>query len=281
MDQPATAAVLKLMRADRTNFAIARLEQLTGLKLEDVDHIVIGLKMEEADLPHLYVVVRTRSPYDEEKVREKLKAKRVNGLSGKRVYRITLEQTQPGGALWCAGDRTLVFALQPKDLAELPAKPSSGVDRFAPELQKHLTSPYLAVGTRAWIVGASSRWDEILGLLQLVGLPEADWQGLSQVRAFVGQIHFGPGFEAFLLAECADAAGALKFANYLAAKGLDSRHLGALAQQRPQAAAFFGELARSLRREPHGNHVILSLGATIESVRQALDTGSVQGRAVE
>src|SRR5207247_2243454 len=83
MAQPETASILRLLRADRANIGIYRLEELTGLRLEDLDHVVLGLKMQEAGLPVL--AVRTQQPYDEQRVRAALKAKPTNKKVGDKM----------------------------------------------------------------------------------------------------------------------------------------------------------------------------------------------------
>jgi hypothetical protein len=295
MNQPGTAAILQLMRSDRMNFGIHRLEQLTGLRLEDLDHVVIGLKMEEADLPHIYVIVKTRFPYDEEEIRERLKAKRPVKVAEKLVYRIALEQIQATIALWCADERTLVFALHQKDLAGLPAKPIPGADRFSPQIGKYLApAPYQAKlstlpgqgpimenGTEVWVVGASGKWDDTLAFLRLVGLEEADRRVLSQVRAFRGQVRCGGNVDVRIEVKCADADGASEFDKYLGNKGLDAQHLETMAQQQPQAAALLRECAQSLHPEQNGVEVFVHVQATKRSIRQALGHGAIEGRTVE
>jgi hypothetical protein len=309
MSRPETAAILQLMRADRTNFGIERLEQVTGLRLEDLDHVVVGLKMQEADLPHLYLVVQTRFPYDQRAIREKLDAKRRITAGDKFVYRIALEQMQPGGVLWCADDWTLVFGLQQKDLADLPTKPISGVNRFSPQIQKYFApgtypetkliplpgqGPILDKGTQLWVVGASTRWDDILGFLQLFGLADADRRALGQVRAFCGQVRcFGNVaiksqdgnanalVDARMEAQCADARTASEFEKYLGSKGVDAKHFETMARQQPQAASLLRECAQFFHRERNGDQVFVSLKVTIPSIRQALGHGALGGRTVE
>src|SRR5207237_6218644 len=135
MTQPDSATILRLMRSDRANLGIHRIEELTGLKLEDLDHVVLGLKMHENDLPRLLLVVRTQRPYDLEKIRGALNARGTKGFQDKMLYRVAPEQIQLGGVLWCADERTLVFGLQASDFEGVPATPIAGGDRFPAELQ--------------------------------------------------------------------------------------------------------------------------------------------------
>jgi hypothetical protein len=276
MAQPETRAILQQMRADRANFGIFRLEQATGLPLEDIDHVVLGLRMQAADLPHIFLIVQTRLPYDEQAVRATLNAKRAIQFPDKTVYRIASEQIQPGGVLWCAGPRTLVFGLQPKDLAGLPKNPITGIERFPAQLQKCLVDRQMAEGTQAWVAGTAPDWDELLGFLQLFGLAEADRVTLNQVRMFCGRIHCGAMITGQLRTECGDEHGAEAVDEYLTAKGLSTRHVQTMAAKSLQAGALLQELAQSLRRERNGAEVRVQLEASTSSIRQALQAGTAR-----
>ena len=58
------------------DLAVGRVEKLTGMKTEAVDHVVIGTRI-DAGLPQLMIVVRTSKPYDPTVV---AKAKRLRCL---------------------------------------------------------------------------------------------------------------------------------------------------------------------------------------------------------
>lgn len=271
MADPQMKSLVERIRSEHPNFGIDRLEQVTGLKLEDLDHLVIGVKMQTADLPRLYLIVQTRRPYDEEAIRGTLNAKRAIHLPDRTAYRIASEQIPSGGAVWCAGAKTLVFALQGKDLAVLPVKPVAGVEHFPEHVQHCLTDRTMAEGTPIWLVGTAGEWDELLAFLQLFGLAEADRLNLSRVRVFCGRVKCDGGLNGDMDVDCVDAAAAEGLAKYLADKGLRARHLETLATKWPQAAGLLRELARSLACKRDGERVRVHLQASIHNVNQALE----------
>jgi hypothetical protein len=277
MARAETAAILRMMRADRANFGIHRLEQMTGLALEDIDHILLGLKMKEDILGRIFLIVQTRQPYDAAKVRFTLKARRPIDLPDKTVYPIAPEQIELGGALWCAGARTLVFALQPKDLDGLPAEPIAGVERFPAETQKLLTG--LQEGTQAWVVGSSTNWDSVLFLLQFFGLADDDRQTLTGVRAFRGWLRCDKEVTGQLEVACSNETAADELAKYLARKGVEADHLKKMAEERLRAAMLLAELAKSLVHERKGERLRVRAQASLESLRQSLPR-SVGAQAV-
>jgi hypothetical protein len=279
MAQPSMQPVLQLLRSNRAEFGIARLEQLTGLKLEDLDHVVLGLKQQEDVIPQIILIVRTRRPYDPDVIRAKLKAKRAIELQGKRVYRFTPEQWQLVAALWCADERTLVFGLHPNDLIDLPTAPIAGVERFPEQLRKYLTG--LDLGPQAWLVSAPSQWEKLLGLLHLLGLGEADRRIFRQVRALCCQMKCWDKVVGDVTFECIDRAGAKAFDNYLDSKGLDPSHLRSMAAKEPRAAALLQELADSLVRTQPGENVRVQFAVSTASIRQALARAAGLERAVE
>jgi hypothetical protein len=283
MTQVSTEPLLQLLRSNREGFGIDRLEQSTGLRLEDLDHVVLGLKMQEGgvDLPQIVLIAQTRRPYDRKRVLARLNAKGPIELPDKKVYKFTPEQAQLGGVLWCASDQTLVFGLQSKDLVGLPATPIPDLSRFPAQVRKGLVDPDMAEGTQAWVVGASTHWEDLLVPLQLLGLANADRQLFSQVRAFNGRLHCSGSVLCQVDCKCVDIAGAEKLDKYLAAKGLDARHLHKLAANEPRAAGLLQELAQSLVRTPNGADVLVRFAVRTETIRRALAHAAELGRTVD
>jgi len=278
MDRNETASILQLMRADRVNFGINRLEQMTGLTLEELDHVVLGLKMEDDVFGRLFLIVQTRRPYEPTKVRAALNAGRPINLPNKTVYHITPGQVELGGALWCAGARTLVFALQPKDLDLLPEEPAAGIDRFPMQIQKLLST--MEEGTQSWVTGSSTNWDAVLFLLQWFGLSNGDRQTLMEVHAFRGRLRCDREILGQIEVVCNNEAGAEAVDGYLAGKGLETGRLQKMAEEWPRAAALLGELAQSLVREQNRERLQVQAKVSLESVRQSLSHRSLGARAV-
>src|SRR5207245_3965557 len=178
---------------------------------------------------------------------------------------------------WGASPRTLVFALQPKDLDSLPEEPIAGIDRFPAHIQKPLLS--LEEGTQTWVVGSSTNWDTVLSLLQWFGLTVHDRQTLNEVHAFRGWLRCDKEVHGQIEVVCNNDAGAKELDKYLAGKGLEAHHLERMAEDRPRAATLLAELAQSLVREWKGERVQIRARASLDSVRQSLSHRSVGARA--
>ncbi len=281
MARPETASILRLMQADRANFPLHRLQQMSGLGLEDLDHVVLGVKMKDELLGRAFLVVQTCRPYDAAHVRAALKGGRQVHLSNKTVERIAPEQGELGGALWCANERTLVLTLQPKDLESVPTVPIAGVERFSTEIQKPLTG--LPAGTQMWVVASAINWDAILFFLQALGLTDADRRTLSQVQGFDGWLRCQNEIRGQVEITCADATAATDLDKYLARKGLSASRFEKLAEdmERPGLRGLLAELARSLVRERNGERVQVRAQVSFDSVRRSLSRRAVGAHAAQ
>jgi hypothetical protein len=273
--------VMQLLRSHRAELGISRFEHLTGLRLEELDHIVLGLRSQEDIIPHLFLIVRTRRPYDAQAVRAKLNVKRPIELPGKTVHRFALEQTQLIGSVWFADERTLVFGWQPNDLIELPTSPIARVERFPDQIAKYLLEPAMGPGTEIWAVSASRQWEKYLVFLHLLGLDEADQRVFSRVRALCSRLHCDERVIGQFECKCIDAAGAESFENYLDKKGLGSRNLLSIAAREPRAAGLVREIAESLVRKRNGENVHVQFSMSIPTICEALSHVASPDRAVE
>lgn len=108
------------------------IERIAGIQRDQIEDAVLGVRLDKG-LPRIRLVVRTKSAYDEQAVRNKLGAKASKKL-GEREYAII---TPPGlpfflreWAMWCPSTRTLVAVFPPEDLESVPEKPLTDVSRF-------------------------------------------------------------------------------------------------------------------------------------------------------
>ena len=124
-----------LFRVGKVEINADLLERWTGLRPEEIDHIVLGVKADEGIPPSAVLVVRTVRPYNAEAVHSALGAEPAPAVSGKTLY-----QCKPGDGglrpfLWCADERTLVFSLFEKPLEAVPDKPSAGLERLPADVR--------------------------------------------------------------------------------------------------------------------------------------------------
>jgi hypothetical protein len=134
-----------------------RLPELVGwtsLKLDDVDHVVVGMPADDA-LSGV-VVVRTRKPYDEARLRSAVKASRIEDRKDP-IYRMDVPHLLLRPALTCPDDRTLLLALAPRAFDALPEKPVSDSSNLSAPLRQLLEERVGPSGP-VWVVGYSSDW---------------------------------------------------------------------------------------------------------------------------
>jgi hypothetical protein len=157
-------------------------EHWTGLKLADLDHVVLGVKIEDPFPPRSYLVARTRHPYDLDKIRKVLKAQRLGG--GRR----TLYSFEPQGmplplVLWCASERTLVVGLLADHLKALPDTPHEGLEQLPEEVRTILKERVGPVGP-LWAAGHADHWERTAAGALLERLKQEDRVRLRSIQTF-------------------------------------------------------------------------------------------------
>jgi len=173
-----------------TNFRETDLEQWIGLKLDELDYVLVGLKTQDRIIPRVTLVVVTRRPYDPDKLRAALKVGRRSERGGRTIYRFTPSDTSLEGSVWFAGDRTLVLGLIPEDFAEIPSVGDPAAQTLARELVD-LIAP-LKEGTPVWLVGLARDWERFLspsgnvGTLPILppGLSKESRVAFAKIREF-------------------------------------------------------------------------------------------------
>jgi hypothetical protein len=223
-------------------------EKWTGLRPEQVDHVVLGVKADDPLPPRLNVVVRTREPYDAAKVREALKARRAGG-GPKELYRYD----GPGGVplvLWCADERTLVVGLLASHLEAVPARPRDDLGALVPELRPILRERMRPAGP-LWAAGHARDWADTAAAPLLERLGQEDRARVRSVRTF--GLWLQPGREVTVNAvfRCGDPAAARALEQYVQSRWGKGTNLKAVPdedwltlQLRTDAAALAKALAR-------------------------------------
>ena len=198
---------------------LKRLETLTGLRLEDIDHIVAGARVNSSQgLPRLIVVVRTKSAFDPQAVRAVLKAREHPAARGRAVYLFQREllPLYAQGLATFPNEQTLVLGWGINKLSEMPTRRRHDTDTLPAEITTLLRGRGRPQGP-AWIAGHSDDWPRALALPLLLARADQQQRGvLARLRTFSAWLETEadrPSLRAVI--RCADAAGAEVVEKYL------------------------------------------------------------------
>jgi hypothetical protein len=164
-----------------------KLQQWTGLKLGDIEHIALGGEI-STQLPQLVILVQTRQPYLPGKVTAALAPATPIKHRQKLLVRFPIPPAGEG-LLWCHSERILALVLCPvaaqlDDLDAIPPQPRPGVEGFAAPLRSALTNRLPSTSV-AWIAGHFEEPPPLSDLLKLAGIKNAAFDLLSQTKTFV------------------------------------------------------------------------------------------------
>jgi hypothetical protein len=173
-----------------SEFSLASLRDWTGLSVEEIEHVVLGVVVrggEDADLtPATHLIIRTRQRYDQTQLRQTLKATRSREEKttegGKRTLYSATVRNLPV-QLWLANETTIVMGLF-SNMEQVPGKPHDGLTHLPPDLRQ-VIEKRLPSGVSAWVAGHAADWKKtwlpaLLG--QQKDLPLVS--RLAQVRTF-------------------------------------------------------------------------------------------------
>ncbi len=194
------------------------LEKWTGLKLDDLDHVVVGLKLDAEMLTRFVIVARARHPIDPRNVCDALKTTAKQEVDGRTVYPFVLQTGLPllasvGVSLWFADEETLVIA---KKFENLPQTPRKGIDHLRPALREAIRE-HLAPASHVWVAAHAESWDGLNFLLRQ-GLNEAlgrDAENFNKVRTVALALTIENGLTLIGSAHCQDEPAAAALRKYL------------------------------------------------------------------
>jgi hypothetical protein len=251
LDSPDGRQTLAALGLDPAATGGLGLERMTGVPLDNLDHVAAGVQLEGGTFS-VTVVAQTRRPYDGDRVRQALQAGRPVKHGDRTLYpvQVPLPGIPAGsGLLWCATDHTLVLGLgiPAKDFDVIPDRPKTDVERFRGPLPK-LIRDRLEKGTVVWAAFHAERWDNLIIKLALGQLPEELQFGERMRSAAVGLRLDAPA-HLRLIALCSTPAGAGRLEGFL--------------EQTAERAK-----VDSLRQERDENELTAELPADAATVRQ-------------
>ncbi|MFO0968472.1 MAG: hypothetical protein U0793_23190 [Gemmataceae bacterium] len=174
------AALLKERRLPGVDTLLHLLQNKTALKLEDIDHLVLGATLGPT-LPTVTLVAQTKAPYAKNALEKAMKAP--PGSRGKEpLFRFSAPLGE--AYLWARAPQTLILlwrpdAVDPKDLDRLPEKAATGPEAI-PEKLREFVKSRLEKHNLIWLVGEPERLRPLQeGLAWLKGAPRLPEPWLS------------------------------------------------------------------------------------------------------
>jgi hypothetical protein len=184
LDNPIGTRLLRdPIKLGTSEYRLETLPGWVGLRLEDIDHLVFAAKVDDAVVPPFYLVLRTASPYDEEQLRQRLKASRAAGVGKKKVYACRIPKIDFPSNVWFADERTLVLAMFADQLEPLPDRPTEDLGQLPDRVREVLQKRREPVAP-AWIVGHSRDWTRTTAAKFLGQMKKEDRERWAALRSF-------------------------------------------------------------------------------------------------
>jgi hypothetical protein len=267
LEKPAGAEFLRQFRVGPTDADLADLEKWTGLKPADIDHVVLGVQVDDLLLPRPILIAVSRRPYDAARLRESLRATRANDRGTKHLYRFRLEKAALNPVLWCASETAVVVTLTESDMDTVADKPAPASQHLAEPL-RDLLKERVPAGTQVWLAGHSTSW-ETLQLFLSPFLPEKELNLFGRVRTFGAWLPLDRGLAFQAAFQCADEEAAQALEKHLARRDDGSPVLRLLGLRR-DADPVSRELAETMKEERKDAWVTLEATASEDALRKAL-----------
>jgi hypothetical protein len=188
-------------------YPLGELPGWVGLGSDDVDHVVLGVKFSDAVVPPVYLVVRTREPYDGDALRQRLKGKRIASSSKKVIFSFRSLQKDFPLFAWMADPQTLVLALASDQLDALPSRPHEDLTQLPDDLRAVLKERR-ELGSPLWAAGDPRTWSKTASLPFFTRLKKEDLEQLGQVRSFAVWVQPDKVVTIKASFQCKDAAAA-------------------------------------------------------------------------
>lgn len=151
-----------------------------GLTWEEIDHLVLGLRIDDLFPPRVVLAIRTRQVVDAEKVQAALKATLLTDGAPPR-YRFKFGKPGLDAVLGIVNENTLLVGLTAKDLDAVPATPRTGIDHLQAPLRS-LIEERVDRTAFAWVAAHRDTWDKTIMQTWLLMMPQRDREALDKMR---------------------------------------------------------------------------------------------------
>ena len=246
-----------------------RFEAIVGLPWTQIDHAVLGVRIEDRLIPRFTLVVRSRQPINQAALLKALKAQRKD--RGKRsLYTFPLEGFGIDATCWIPDDQTLVISRSPEDFDAAPITANPGIDHFNADLQQILRDS-LPTGVVVWLAAATRNGEQVLApLSQLGAITRTDVEVFAPLQRIGFWMRAEKKLETVADADLRDESAATRFKAYLASLGLAPGKMPAALEANPQTQRLAGQLKKSLSVEQKDSHLSLHASCNMDAFLEAV-----------
>lgn len=254
----------ELLRATRIGplpISAIDIENWTGLKVAEIDHAVIGLKVEPRIPPAMVLAVQARQPIDQPGVRAALKSELSTTVGKKKVWKYNVRISSKlslEGLLWFASPDMLVACFSKLDMEKVPDQPASGATQI-PSALRDVLRERVNPASQAWLAGRVENWDAVTPLLSLA-MQKETLETLASLRTFGFGVQLGRGIRVEGAVQCVDEAATERLQI--------GWTLMAVPQGGKELEPYFRELAKSYHREIKDGWLILDAEAKEQAAGQ-------------
>jgi hypothetical protein len=202
----------------KAEFKLDTFAAWTGLRPEDIDHLVLGLKLDESLPPRLHLVVRTKERIDPEDLRARLKGQKLAGTGSRVVFRYSPPNRALPLAMFCPDDRTAVVAILAPHLDSVPQTPAPDLGQLPDEVRTVLRERR-ELGAHLWVVAHAANWNKTPARALLDRMKKQERDRLAQVRTQGLWVQLDPAVTLKGCFRCQDEAGARALDEYFHAPG--------------------------------------------------------------
>ncbi len=162
-----------------------RLKDSTGLSLDDLDQVAVGIEMTDF-LPKIFVIVQTHAVYDPEAVLKPFAPAKSQMLRKRPLVRFQLSPVGDG-ICWCVSDRHIafLFRIEPgklDDLEAIPVQPRQKLEGSS-EAIKAIVEDRVDKQSLAWLAADLKSAKGLLDLLSLAGARVEAYRPLLDAKA--------------------------------------------------------------------------------------------------
>jgi hypothetical protein len=246
-----------------------RFETLIGLPWTQIDHAVLGVRIEDRLIPRFTLVVRCRQPINQAALLKVLKAQRKD--RGKRsLYAFPLEGFGIDATCWIPDDHTLVISRSPEDFDPAPLTSNPGIDHFNADLQQ-IFRESLPTGVVLWLAAATRNGEQVLApLSQLGAITRGDVEIFAPLQRVGLWMRAEKKLETAAVADLRDETAATRFKTYLASVGLAPDKVPPALETNPQTQRLASQLKKSLSVEQKDSHLSVHASCTMDAFLEAV-----------